>query len=200
MNKFQFLLSIGALGLLYAFNYEDSATITLQSKHQTPQIIEYNKVYFISDKSFEWVFNVPKGESVVVDYTCMTDATYYNEFLKNKNLEALEPFKSGNALAVSVNSLHGLDKSLNLSNDSRQPMVYDGQHFSSFINVDSTDSKFNLHHEVNYLTDYTGDKAKNYSIKNCPYDTLYCIVDLSINKTTWQSLSVIPFKLVFKKQ
>lgn len=199
MKKFQFLIGILALSFLYAFTHEETPTITIHTKHHTPQVIEYNKVYQISDKSFELVFNLPKGESVVVDYVCMTNATYYNEFLKNKNIDAIEPFKSGNAMSISVNSLHGLDKSLKISNDSRQPMLYEGSHFSSFIKVDSTDARYNLHHEVNYLTDLTGGQAKNYSFKHYPHDTLYCLVDLSINNTTWHSLTIVPFKLVFKK-
>ncbi len=198
MKKYFFpvlaLLSI----LFYSFKKNDESTITLKTKSQRSDIM-YNGTYKISDNSFQLIFKMHKEESALVEIVNLTDRKIYESYLKNKSTDKLEAFKSGNAMSVAINTLSGVDPCLYLSNDANQVLLYEGQHFSGFKQVDSTTSEYTLTHQVNYLQDFRGTANKKYAFNNFK-DTLYCIAEMSVYKNKeWHSTRVVPFKLVFGK-
>jgi hypothetical protein len=198
MKKY-FFLPIALLStFFYSFNATDESTIALKTKNQVMNVV-YNGTYKISENTFDLIFKIPKEESAVVEVANLTDRKMYESYLKNKSLDKLEPFKSGNALAVAINTISGVSKTLYISNDSRQVLMYEGQHFSSFKQADSTVSDYTLTHQVNYLHDFRGTANKKYTFNNFK-DTLYCIAEMSVYKNKdWTSTRVVPFKLVFQK-
>lgn len=192
-----FLLLLSSV-FFYAFQANEYPDVSIRTKDQVMPVA-YNGTYKISGNSFQMIFKMPKEESVVVAIANLTDKKIYDSYLKNKALDKLDPFKFGHALSVAINTIGGIDPCLYLDNDANQILLYEGQHFSGFKQVDSTDTEYTLTHEVSYLHDFRNGSNKKYPLNKFK-DTLYCIADMPVYKKDVVSQHrVIPFKLVFAK-
>lgn len=179
----------------------DSLSYQLISKKKATAITANSNIE-IKAKPFSMVFITPKEAETIVNIQCSFDSLVYAQHINGDSLSQLVPWESSNAMAVAISSYSELITSLNLCDDSRQPYVHDGMHFSSFNHVDSTENWLTLILDFNQFVDVDGisyEKGKQLDFKKAKKRKIYILMEVIINPKVGESYTeVIPFVLIVK--